>query len=99
MLGKFLTGTRGACKMPRKKKDEEMIATLNIKRINHVKELAKKKGWSKQQFIREGMYHTLISDRTLEKVYDGETELSLDVVERLAKLFNVTKDEVLESVW
>jgi hypothetical protein len=85
--------------MPRKKKDEEMVANLNIKRINHVSALCKKKGWSKNQFIREAMYHTLVSDRTLEKAYEGETELSMDTVEQLAKLFNVSKDEVLESVW
>jgi hypothetical protein len=85
--------------MPKRKKDDEMVATLNIKRINHVAALCKKKGWSKQQFIREAMYHTLISDTTLEKAYAGETDLSMDTTEQLAKLFNVTKDEVLESVW
>lgn len=77
-----------------------MLATIKkIKRINHVAELCKKKGWSKQQFIREAMYHTLISDRTLEKVYNGAEQMDLDTLEHLAKLFNVGKDEVLESVW
>lgn len=88
--------------MPRRRKiekDEKMLATINIKRINHVKELCKKKGWSKQQFIREAMYHTLRSDRTLEKIYNGATTMDIDTLDLLAKLFKVTKDEVLESVW
>jgi len=88
--------------MPRRKleKDEDMLATVKkIKRINHVADLCKKKGWSKQQFIREAMYHTLISDRTLEKIYDGVTTMDVDTLELLAMLFNVTKEDILESVW
>lgn len=85
--------------MPKRKKDEEMVATLNIKRINHVAALCKKKGWSKTRFVREAMYHTTYSDTTLEKAFAGDTDLSMGLVEQLAKLFNVTKDEVLESVW
>ena len=86
--------------MPKKKKDEAMLATIKkIKRINHVAKLCGKKGWGKQQFVREAMYHTLISDRTLEKAYEGETDLSLETIEQLAKLFDVSKDEVLQSVW
>jgi len=88
--------------MPKTKKDEEMLATMKIKpikRINHVVDLCKARGWNKQQFVREAMYHTLISNRTLEKAYEGEIKLDLDTVEQLAKLFNVTKDEVIESVW
>jgi hypothetical protein len=85
--------------MPKRKKDEEMVATLNIKRINHVAALCKKKGWTKGRFIKEAVYHTDYSDTTLEKAYAGETDLSMGLVEQIAKLFNVTKDEVLESVW
>ena len=86
--------------MPKRKKDdEEMDVTIDIKRINHVAELCKKKGWTKIRFVREAEYHTHISDTTLEKAYDGETDLSMLTVERLAKLFNVTKDDILESVW
>lgn len=88
--------------MPKRIKDEEMLAEMKIKkikRINHIAELCEAKGWGKQQFIREAMYHTLISDRTLEKAYNGELKLDLDTIEQLAKLFNVTKDEILESVW
>lgn len=70
-----------------------------IERINHVATLCKKKGWDKDMFIREGMHKTTCSFRTLFRAYDGETELSMDTVEQLAKFFNVTKDEVLESVW
>jgi hypothetical protein len=88
--------------MPRRKieKDNEMVATIKkIKRINHVAELCKKKGWGKQQFIREAMYHTFISDRTLEKIFDGATTMDVDTLELLAMLFNVTKEDILESVW
>lgn len=70
-----------------------------IKRINHVAALCKKKGWDKDLFIRQGMTGTTCSFRTLFRAYDGETELSMDTVEQIAKLFNVTKDEILESIW
>lgn len=85
--------------MPKKIKDEEMLKEMTIKRINHVSKLCKGKEWSKDKFIREGMYRTTCSARTLDRAYEGEKELSMDTVEQLAKLFNVTKDEVLESVW
>lgn len=85
--------------MPKRKKDVEMLATIKIKRINHVAELCKKKGWSKNQFIREAVYHTAFSDTTLEKAFAGDTDLSMGLVEQLAWLFDVSKDEVLESVW
>jgi hypothetical protein len=85
--------------MPKTKKDVDMLAELNITRKNHVAKLAKGKGWDREKFIREALYHTRISQRTLERAFDGELELSMITVEQLAKLFNVTKDEVLESVW
>lgn len=85
--------------MPKTKKDVDMLAEMNITRKNHVAKLAKVKGWKRDQFIREALYHTRISQRTLERAFDGELELSMITVEQLAKLFNVTKDEVLESVW
>jgi hypothetical protein len=86
--------------MPKHKKDDEMLATnIKIKRINHVAELCKKKGWSKIRFVKEAVYHTDYSDTTLEKAFAGETDLSMGLVEQLAMLFDVTKDEVLESVW
>jgi len=83
------------------KKDKRMVVKEKeeIKRINHVKELCKKEQWDKDLFIRQGMANTTCSFRTLFRAYDGETELSMDTVEQLAKLFNVGKDEVLESVW
>ena len=72
---------------------------LMTKRINHVAQLCKKRGWSKKQFLKEAIYHTNVSNRTLEKAYSGETELSIDTVEQLAKLFKVSKDDILESVF
>jgi hypothetical protein len=86
--------------MPKRKKDYEMLATnIKIKRINHVAELCKKKGWNKTRFVKEAVYHTDFSDTTLEKAFAGETDLSMGLVEQLAWLFGVTKEEVLESVW
>jgi ATP-dependent protease HslVU (ClpYQ) peptidase subunit len=87
--------------MSETKKDKRMVVTekVEIKRLNHVKALCKKKGWDKDLFIRQGMAGTTCSFRTLFRAFDGEKELSMDTVEQLAKLFNVTKDEVLESVW
>jgi hypothetical protein len=83
----------------RKDKDVQMLATMKIKRINHVVDLCKAKDWSRDKFIREGMYRTTVSSRTLERAFDGETELSMDTVEQLAKLFKVGKDEILESIF
>jgi hypothetical protein len=87
--------------MPETKKDKRMVTMtkVRIERINHVSELCEKKKWDKDMFIRQGMAGTTCSFRTLFRAYDGETELSMDTVEQLAKLFNVTKDEILESVW
>jgi hypothetical protein len=80
---------------------KRMVTTTReeIKRINHVSKLCKKEGWDKDMFIRKGMGNTTCSFRTLFRAYDGETVLSMDTVEQLAKLFNVSKDEILESVW
>ena len=85
--------------MPKTKKDADMLAEMKISRKNHVAKLAKGKGWNRAQFLKEARYYTLISDRTLERAFDGELDLSLITVEQLAKLFEVGKDEVLESVW
>lgn len=85
--------------MAKRKKDEDMVVNLNIKRVNHVAALAKKKGWNKNQFVREAMYQVEVSQRTAERAFDGELDLSMDTVERLAWMFGVTKEDVLESVW
>lgn len=87
--------------MPKRKdyKDDEMLKTMEIKRINHVAALCKKKDWSKHKFIKEAQYQVELSQRTAERAFDGELELSMDTVERIAKLLKVTKDEVLESIF
>lgn len=72
---------------------------VDIKRINHVAALCKKKGWSKGRFVREAIYHTEVSQRTAERAFDGELDLSMATVEQLAMLFDVGKDDVLESVF
>lgn len=68
-----------------------------ITRINHIKSLCKRKGWDRKTFVREAIYHAILSRPTAEKAYDGDTDLSMDTVERIARLFGVQKDEVLES--
>lgn len=87
--------------MSETKKDKRMVVAEKetIRRINHVRALCKKAGWDKDMFIRQGMAGTTCSFRTLFRAYDGETILSMETVEQLAKLFNVKKDQVLESVW
>lgn len=85
--------------MPKRKKDDEMVVNLNIKRINHVAKLCKGRDWNKSRFVREAFYQIGLSQRTAERAFDGELDLSMETVERLAKLFDVTKDEILESVW
>jgi hypothetical protein len=85
--------------MPKRKKDDEMLVELNITRKNHVKKLCKGKDWNRARFVREAFYQVGLSPRTAERAFDGELELSMETVERIAKLFDVTKEEVLESVW
>lgn len=69
-----------------------------IERKNHVKELCKKHDLDRAGWLREAMYHLQLARNTALKAYDGETDLSLDVIERIAVFFDVSKDEVLETV-
>ena len=64
--------------------------------INHVAKLAKAKGWDRPKFLIEAQYHTGISRTTLQKAYDGATDLSLETVIELAKFFGVQFKDVLE---
>ena len=70
----------------------------NIKRINHVAKLCKKNSLSRADWLREAQYHLRLARNTALKAYDGDTDLSLDVVEKIAFYFEVSKDEVLETV-
>lgn len=74
-----------------------LMTALKVTRINHVKELCARKGWSKQIALREIIYHGNVTRNTAEKAYNGDTDLSLDTVEKLAALLGATKEEVLES--
>lgn len=69
---------------------------MTEKRINHVKDLCRRKGWDKRTFIKEAQYHADLSRQTAFKVYDGATDLQLDTIVALARLFGVGADEVLE---
>ena len=73
--------------------------TFQATRINHVKDLCKKHKppMDKKTFVREVGYETHISRPTLEKVYNGATELDYDVIEKLAWFFEVDTSEVIES--
>jgi hypothetical protein len=85
--------------MPKRKKDDEMVLDLGITRKNHVKKLCKGKDWNRSRFVREAFYQVGLSPRTAERAFDGELDLSMETVERIAKMFDVTKEQVLESVW
>jgi DNA-binding phage protein len=65
-------------------------------RINKVAKLAEGRGWSRPKFLIEAQYHTGISRTTLQKAYDGATDLSLETVVELAKFFGVQFKDVLE---
>lgn len=73
--------------------------TFEAKRINHVAELCKKKKLDKKEFVFQAGFATRISRTTLEKAYNGATELDYDVIEKLAWFFGVDTKEVLESVF
>ena len=70
----------------------------NITRKNHVRSLAAQARLDRTAFIRETMYHLKLARNTAEKAYDGATDLSMEVVEKIAVFFEVTKEEVLETV-
>ena len=70
----------------------------NIKRVNHVARLCSKRNLNRAGWLREAQYYLKLARNTALKAYDGDTDLSLDVVERIAIYFHVTKDDVLETV-
>lgn len=75
-----------------------LTMTSKIVRVNHVKELCKRMGWvDRRTAIRELVYNANVTIPTAIKAYDGNTDLGIDTVERLALVFGVTKEEVLES--
>ncbi len=69
-----------------------------ITRKNHVARLCKSHGLDRNGFVREAMYHLGFARNTAIKAYNGDTDLSMEVVEKIAVYFEVTKDEVLETV-
>jgi hypothetical protein len=73
--------------------------TFQVKRRSHVPELCRKRGLGMQDFVRDAGYHTRLSRPTLEKAFNGSTELDYDVIEKLAWFFGVETNEVLESVF
>jgi hypothetical protein len=74
-----------------------MTMTFEAARVNHVSDLCRKKKMNRKDFIREVGYKANISRPTLEKAYDGSTDLDYAVIEKLAWFFGVSTDEVLES--
>lgn len=68
-----------------------------ITRINHVRQLCDKRGWDRLTALREITYHAFVTRVTAERAYNGSTELKLDTVEKLAALFGVTPQDVLET--
>ena len=73
-----------------------MTEDKKVVRINKVAKLADAKGWNKTRFLVEAQYHTGISRNTLDKAYDGETDLSIETVAKLAQFFGVQFKDVLE---
>ena len=63
---------------------------------NHVAKLATARGLSKSRFVVEAQYHTGISRTTLLKAYEGDTDLSMETVIKLAQFFGVQFKDVLE---
>lgn len=70
---------------------------MSIVRINHVPQIIKKRGMTRSQFIKEAQYHADISWPTAAKIADGETDIQLDTLERLAAWLGLSKDDILES--
>jgi transcriptional regulator with XRE-family HTH domain len=65
-------------------------------RINKVAKLAEGKGLTRPRFLIEAQYKTGISRTTLSKAYNGETDLDIETVIKLAQFFGVQFKDVLE---
>ena len=74
-----------------------VTGTFEATRINHVADLCRKKKLDKKEFIFQAHYATRMSRTTVEKAYNGATELDYDVIEKLAWFFGVETNDVLES--
>jgi len=74
-----------------------MTMAFEAERVNHIAELCRKKKLTRKDFIYEAGGKARISRPTLEKAYDGATDLDYGVVEKLAWFFGVSTNEVLES--
>lgn len=70
-----------------------------IRRINHVSELCEqhKPKLDRAEFLSEFQYQMKVSRGAAEKAFDGRTDLAMDVVEKAALFFGVTKEEILET--
>lgn len=76
-----------------------MTMAYEVSRINHIAELCRKNKMSRKDFIYDVGGKMRISRPTLEKAYDGSTDLDLAVVEKIALYFNVSPQDVLETKW
>lgn len=76
-----------------------VTGTFAPTRINHIADLCKKKKLDKKEFVHQAAFATRMSRTTLEKAYNGATELDYDVIEKLAWFFGVETNDVLESVF
>jgi len=70
---------------------------MAIVRVNHYPEIAKRKGWTRKEAIRQAVFGARLSWPTAAKWADGSTEVELDSLERMAIWLNVKKDQLLES--
>ena len=68
-----------------------------VSRINHFPEIAQKKKWDRPEAIRQLMYHCKLSWPTAAKWADGDTDVDLAGLERIAAWLSVSKDELLET--
>ncbi len=69
---------------------------MQITRISRVPNLIKAHKMDWKTFKKEASYKAELSEPTLSKAWNGDTDLTLETWEKLAQFFGVTLDEVLE---
>ena len=70
---------------------------VEIKRVNHFPDIMKQNGWDREEAIRQSMYHARLSWPSAAKWADGETDVDLITLERMAAWLKLGKDDLLET--
>jgi plasmid maintenance system antidote protein VapI len=72
---------------------------FEVRRINHVPEILKKRKMAVADFVHEVSAATRLSRPTLYDAANGKDNMSYETAEKLAWFFGLTPADILESVF